>query len=523
MPEMNPIGIYEPSKPRPRDSSVSAMNRAIATLAARSMTTTLSSRALGGGRASIDRPEDMYASGLAVITPFGADDYWRNFSLDEKTLDRVSPTKLMELLADISPEVSRALWDFLRMCNPGWAAKAVKPGTETQDKQAQPVLDAMLKQLKDMYGSFDVVIGRLFISAFLRGAFFSEIVLDVDGRMMVDLVTPDPAFVTFRRAIDPLRGAVWQMGQWQGADWVPLDRPTIRYIPVDPFPGKPDGRPLASSALFTSLFLMGMLHDLRRVIANQGYPRNDIQWEFEKLLAMMPEEDKENPQKVKEWADNLQRSIETAYEALEPDDTYIHSDAIKVNQPVGSLNASSLGAVDGLFKGLERMATRALKTMPLLMATTDGVSEANANRQWEIHVAGIKALQHLCESLLEWEFGLALQAQGIAASVQFRFSELRAAELLRDAQVELLNINAARSKYDNGWITQDEAALQGAGKTKAAEKEPRAAAPPSITAPTPPTDMNADPGSNRTAMNNRSSLADKMIGLVVEHTTSQAS
>jgi hypothetical protein len=67
-------------------------------------------------------------------------------------------------------------------------------------------------------------------------------------------------------------------------------------------------------------------------------------------------------------------------------------------------------------------------------------------------------MQHLLETLLEGLLTLALQAQGIRATVRFRFAELRAAELLRDAMTEQLNIANASALYAAGWISQDEAA-----------------------------------------------------------------
>jgi hypothetical protein len=291
-----------------------------------------------------------------------------------------------------------------------------------------------------------------------------------------------------------VRGTVWQLCQWQGGDLIDLDAPTIRYIPIDPFPGSPYGRALASPALFSAIFLLAMLHDLRRVVQQQGYPRIDIEIDFEKLKETMPEEAQEDPDAFETWVNDTLAQVLAMYRDLKPDQAYVHSTAIKVNRPVGTVDASSLGAVDGLIKGLERMLVRALKTMPLMMGTTDGVSEANANRQYEIYAAGIKALQHLCEQLLEWLLTLALRAQGIQAEVRFRFAELRAAELLRDAQVERLKIANARAKYDHGWTSQDQAAQEGAGVEKADADAPRRAA---ASNADDVESVNADPGSER--------------------------
>ncbi len=109
------------------------------------------------------------------------------------------------------------------------------------------------------------------------------------------------------------------------------------------------------------------------------------------------------------------------------------------------------------------MAIRGLKTMPLLMGSNEAVSETHANRQWEIYVAGIKALQHLAEQMVERLLTLALQMQGLRAVVSFRFAELRASEQLRDAQTEAALIENAKQKYLFGWISQQEAALEVVG------------------------------------------------------------
>lgn len=418
--------------------------------------------------------DTMQATANWIAAPPDAETAWRDGDLDRTPLDRMPPSRLLTLLADISPEVSRALWDFLRFCNPGWTATAYKPGTETISKPAQQALDAFLKQLGDQHGATDVVINRLFSGAWLRGAFLAELVLNSAGKMPLDLATPDPATVRFRAVKDPERGVVWQLGQYQShAVFVPLDVPTVRYVPVDPFPSSPYGRSPAHPALFAAMFLLNMLHDIKRVVSQQGYPRLDLIVDTTKLVATMPEDMQNDPEAVEEWVRSAIDDIAEAYTNLEPDDAYVHTDAIEINSPVGATTAGNLAGIATLIEGLERMVTRALKTMPLLMGNTEGVSETNAARQWEIHVAGIKSLQHLCEGLLEYLLGLALQAQGIQATVQFRFAELRYAELMRDEQVQSLKLRNAQAAYDAGYMSQDEASEYAVGH-KADSQTPRA-------------------------------------------------
>lgn len=417
-------------------------------------------------RATVDTEAQAFGAllGAAVIGPIAADDVWSAFDLDAATLRRMSPTRLLELLADLSPEVSKALWDFLRFSNAGWTATAMRPSGKMPGTAAhQAALDSFLATLKERYGSVDIIIGRLFLSAFLRGALFAELVLDNNGHQPIDIATPDPATARWKRVADPELGIVWQLGQWQAGQFVALDVPTVRYLPIDPFPGHPEGRPIAGSALFSAVFLLAMLHDIRRVVQQQGYPRIDIAIVLEKLIAAIPPADRNDTAKIRRWVNETIADVDTNYSALNPDDAYVHTDDVQVNRPVGTLDTSSLGAVSGIIESLERMITRALKSMPLLMATNQTGTETQSTREYEAFIAAIKAIQHLCESLLEHLCTLALRAQGIPAVVQWRFAEVRAAEMMRDALTKKTQLENIITEYNQGYTSQDEASQQAVG------------------------------------------------------------
>ena len=429
-------------------------------------------RELAGTRIAHAQPSETSVYNIDFpIEPISADDRLRDLALDGETMARLAPAQLLELLCDVSPDISRALWDFLRFCNPGYECKALVKGKPANDT-IQAALDALIDKMKTRHGSFDIILSRLFTGAFLRGAFVAELILNKTGKEMLDIATPDPASMRFKQRNDPDYGTTWELGQWQFGKWVSLEKyDTIRYMPIDPLPGSPYGRAIAAPALFTTVFLLGLMHDLRRVVAQQGYPRIDLSINMEKLFALMPENIQDDPEAQRAWLNAMITEIKDVYASLEPDDAYVHSDVITVGRPVGAVDSSSLGAISGIIQNLERQMVRALKTMPLLMGITDGVSEANANRQWEMHAAGIKSIQHLAESLLEHLLGIALRVQGVPASVKFRFSEIRAAEQFRDAQTEQLKIQNANAKKQAGWITQDEASNEVTGHD-AAEDEP---------------------------------------------------
>jgi hypothetical protein len=158
------------------------------------------------GRVSLDRQEDVFGAAFSSLATFSPSPDLQDYNLDPKAMRRMSPSKLMELLADTSPDVSRALHDLLTFFNLGWEARACKPGTDTQDKEAQAVLDAFLRSLRGPYAApnavpADVVINAIIMGGPLRGGLFAELVLDGAGWMPLEVATPDPATVRFRRVL----------------------------------------------------------------------------------------------------------------------------------------------------------------------------------------------------------------------------------------------------------------------------------------------------------------------------------
>lgn len=457
----------------------------------------LTARSLSGGRQTVDDRWAARGAPFSLVAPDAAASRWRLLALDDAALRRLDPHALMDLLADTEPGYARALYDALRLGNPGWELVALGIGTDEPDARGQAVLDAFVAELEVMYGTADVVFNRLFFGAFHRGAVFAELVLDERGRVPIDLATPDPSTVRFRREVDPdrpARGPVWRPGQWQAGAFVVFDRPTIAYVPIDPFPGSPYGRPLGAPALFTSLFLMGMLADLRRVVQQQGWPRLDIVLKAAELEQQMPPAVRAGtPDQRSAWVVSKLQEVIDAYGALEPDHAFVHLDTVEMGRPQGVVDASALGSVEPIVHLLQRQQVQAVKTMPLLQGMTEGTSEANANRQWEVHAAGVKALQHLVETPVSRLLSLALQAAGIPARAELRFAELRAAEMMRDEQTRALRGQNAAFERQQGWIDQDEAAQNAVGHAAVADP-PTASAPP---AAGPETTANPEPGSSR--------------------------
>lgn len=408
--------------------------------------------------------------GFGFQSTLSAEDRWRFGELDSNTFDKISVVELADLLVDLSPELSREASNVLRIANSGYELKAYHYDGRREHRQGKQVLDAFIEQLTNRYGSADTIFNQLFFSVFLRGAYLLELVLDKTGRRPVDLCAADPKIVSFKEMEDAERGYYWQMGQHNATgEFKPITAETVSYVAFDPFPGKPEGRSAIQASLFVAVALLRTLRDLSRVIAQQGYPRLDIEVNLQLLAETLPEGEELDVTTLQEWSNAIIKEVAIAYSKLEPDDAYIHTNVVKVNRPVGAIDTAGLGSIDSLMRVLERLAIRALRTMPLLMASDSSTSEGNSARQWEIYVRGISNLQHLVENGLSRAFSLALQAQGIAAKAVFRFAPVRATEEYRDAMTLQIKLDAYGKAYYLGLITLDEVAQAVFGKNAARE------------------------------------------------------
>lgn len=454
---------------------------------------------VAGRRVRGRQTEGMFANSAlrTILPPVDEKSGWTSFDLDAEKWKQMGLAETMRVLGRISPDISRAIWDYQRLCDAGHELIAVRPGTETEDKRGTEALKAFQRDLELYHGGLKTQTGRIFTAILTRGSFIAELVLDRTGRRPVDLVVPDPASFRYRRREDPDRGEVWVLCQQQGTDMVDLDYPTIVNVAIDPEPETPYGKPLIGPAVFPTIFLIGLMHDLRRVVAQQGYPRTDIILILEKLKYQFEEaSDEEFAERVEEAVDN----ITNYYATLEPEDAWVHTDSAELHRADGNIDASVISGAVELIDTLERQAMRALKSMPLLMGDTEGGNQTTANKQWEIFAKGVKSLQQTVETALNRLFTLALEVQGIRATAVLKFAEIRETEEFRDEQTLAQKVDNAIVMRDQGFITQDEASMIVTGKPAVADApEPVVDQAPTLNDP----DANPEPGNDRSTAPHR--------------------
>jgi hypothetical protein len=441
-----------------------------------------------------------------TITPSRTANRLRFFNDADSAFKHLSVDELAEVMCDISPEISSALWYYLRFGNPGAEddQPLLKVLRSKNSKAAygvgQNVIDEWVRLIQSYQGNgtFATVVNRMLFSQFVRGSVAVELVLAEDLTTAVDLVVIDPVTIQWMKEKHPVRGAIDVPFQMQNGKKVRLDIPTFFYCPVDPAPGSPFGRAILAPAIFSAVFLISLLQDIKRVVRQQGWARIHAKINLEEMLKIVPASDQQDGAKLKALLDTMTKEAITAFQALKPDDTFVSSSMIELDQ-VGGVNAQSLGAVDAVIEAVERIVTRALKSTPLLMGThSSGSNQSSSSREFEIYIASIDSQQKSVEAILQNAGNLVLRAGGVSGVVDCTFPKLRSSERAKDAMSLRAEMENEMFKYNAGWITHAEACENATGNKNPASDAPIAPIePPSAGYAS---DINPEPaGSNRSS------------------------
>jgi hypothetical protein len=448
---------------------------------------------LRGGRQT--QPTNVNPLGM-VAYAFLPRRQYQDIDLNDLTSlgNQITAQQLLEMFADLSPEVSLALWNTVQLVNTGYKYQVKSKDGKRDLSRAKATLDELVDGLNKDGGGIDAVIDSLTITAFLQGAVSGELALTEDLQDVIDLYAVQPWSIYFERDgnqnLVPFQSQTIMLSnpaQGYGTGGYPFKRlnpVTFGYIPIHAAPDDPYGRPPAAPVLQLIAFDLQLLKDIRQSVHANAWGRIDISIIEETLLKNAPSFTADpSGQKKRQWVANQITAFKESYDQIKPDDAFIHSDAVKVT----SIDSSGKTfQIDAIVRMLERRLIRSLKQLPVLMGSNEGTTETHGTVQMDIYAAGIKSLQKTIANLLEKLLGVALQVYGISAKVVWEFEPVRATDRLADAQAEMVESQLSAYQRDQGWITQDEASIKLTGSEAVAEPKVAQLLPPVM----PATDAN---------------------------------
>ncbi len=405
----------------------------------------------------------------------------------------MSPQQLMELLADASPEVGMATWNMTRLGKSEWTYEVRSPNSTAGDAKGKALLDALIARLNPLSGGFNGLLSQWMQSAVLEGAVCGECIPSADFTDVEDFAPVQPWTIFFRRdenqALVPLQ---WQPMLASGA--VPdtisgppssaamliaqsttydrfdgfrvLNTETFSYVAMDPFIDDPYGRLPFASVVQQMAFLAQLYKDLRQWSHTHAWGRLDVSVLAERVEAAIPPRIKMNPAERLQFRQQYIDAIKTAYQALNPDDTFVHYDDVTVSG-VAEQQGQTF-QIDSLMRVVERAYFRALRQLPILMGSNEGTTETWGTLQMEVYALGIASIQEVVAGLVTKLLTAALRLYGSTSIVEFSFAKMRSTDRIKDETARKISIQNESAIRDEGWQTQDEASINITGSKSVA-------------------------------------------------------
>ena len=419
------------------------------------------------------RDEPIPTGRITAIERYGTLSPYRSRTTDIlKTLRSIpEEAEAIHFLRKVTPDVSMAVWNFLRLANQGHTMQFY----DVRDRKRRlPRAEARWREFAERVNEIsnsgmDGLIDQLHAGAFLRGAMGLEAEVNSSRTDIVDLYPVIPQTI------------VWKLEDRNGRKkWIPYQQQTMRevslepgkanffWVPVDPDIEDPRGNLIMAPALWAIDFQLQILQDLQAVLHHQGWPRNDVSISLERLKERMPPEIKANPKKMSEWLWNEWNTIVQKLRSLNPDSDFVHFDEVTVQMAQGGNAARSLD-VRAVSELVDIQVLNGLKQMGIASNRVGGLGQTESwgSITFKIFCAGIASIQRGSKRLIEEVARLWLRVNGMQGIPVFEHNVV-------DWQSEEQKMNVLLLKQQfhviaqlMGWETGDQAAGEVLGVEKA--------------------------------------------------------
>lgn len=262
--------------------------------------------------------------------------------------------------------------------------------------------------------------------------------------------------------------------------FTPLDPVRFRYVGKDPDPMLPAGRSPLLAILDTVFFQQQFLRELQAFSHFANNPRIDVKvieaMAIEAIQETRPDLlEAGNQDALQQYLDGFLSDIQVQVQSLQADDALVHWDSVEANHiaPGGQ----GIPAKE-LFEIISLMMVSGTKQLPMLLGRTEGSTTTHATVQWQIFLEQIKDYQRCVQGLITWALNLYLRIKGVQSYATLTFNPHKTSDKLLDAQTLNININSFDTAVNNGWVTDDQAAVALFGHVAQGERKELAPAPP---------------------------------------------
>jgi hypothetical protein len=410
----------------------------------------------------------------AGIDRFGVLSPYRSRTTDIlQTLRRIpEESDAIEFLRRVTPDVSMAIWNFVRLANIGHEMEFYAPNSENRltdvekdwNENFAPRVNAMSN------AGLDGLIDILHRSAYERGAQAIEVEVNKDRTDIVDVHPIVPQTIEWEWV---KRGSTKVLVPFQQQEFekVSLENANFFWIPCDPDIDDPRGTLTLTPVIQAMDFYMQILGSIQAILAHQGFPRYDMSMDLEKITSSMPPSVKCDEKKQREWLREYWEQIRSVMGSVKGTDDFIHYDDIAIELLEGANTSRSLD-VRAITEMLDTQTLSGTKQLAIFMNRNQGVTESWGSVQFRIYCLGITSVQRGSKRLMEEVARLWLRVKGIQAEPKFTHHTIDWNSEEQRYRVKLMKQEFYAIAAHLGWITNDQAASEVMGVEKAASGMP---------------------------------------------------
>lgn len=394
-----------------------------------------------------------------------------------KTLRRIpDEVDAIEFLKRVNPDVSMAVWNFVRLANQGNEIHFYPVGDRERKAKITELehewreFAARINEISN--AGLDGLIDQFHYSSFLLGAMACEVEVNEDRTDIVDVYPVKPQTIEWElKEVDGRQKFVPY--QYNNLKKVYLDRKNANFfwVPSDPDIGDPRGTLHLTPVLQAVDFQMQILQDLQKVLHHQGWPRDDYEIAMDRMMQYCPAHFKNDPVKLNEWLKGQYNEIVNMLKSLEPDSDIIHFDDVKRNPGMQNTNTRGLD-VRAINELVDVQVLNGLKQMGTFVNRSTGKTETWSTVEFLIMTQAIKSCQRGSKRLVEEIARLWLRVRGIQAIPIFTHNVVNWQSEQDRHTVALMKEQFYAIAQGMGWISPDQAAQEAIGVEKAYEHIP---------------------------------------------------
>jgi hypothetical protein len=380
----------------------------------------------------------------------------------------------IEFLKKVNPDVSMAVWNFVRLANQGSEMQFYTPG------KARSRMTNLESEWRDFAArtneisnsGLDGLIDQFHYSSFLLGAQGCEVEVTEDRTDIYDVYPVKPQTIKWELLeIDGRK--TWVPYQYVGMKKVYLDKKHANFfwVPSDPDIGDPRGTLQLTPVLQAIDFQMQILQDLQAVLHHQGWPRDDYEIDLERMLAACPSQYRNNPQELDKWLQTQYDNVCNTLRGIKPDSDIVHFDDVKRNPSANNATGRGLD-VRAIQELVDTQTLSGLKQMAIFMNRNQGVTESWGTVQFRIFCSGIASCQRGSKRLVEEIARLWLRVNGYQAVPIFKHNTID-----WNSEEQRMNVKLLEQKFHAiavlmKWETNDQAAQEVIKAEKAVGEPP---------------------------------------------------